>query len=143
MTPATTARFIAAAANCCSRTRTRLYPGALIASLSIPWGEAKSDDDLGGYHLVWTRDMVNSVTGLAGGRRSCDTALRALIYLACAQRPDGGFPQNFWIDGRAVLEAASNSTKSRFRSCSHGGCTSGRLEGLRSVSDGAARAACS
>src|SRR5208283_3621251 len=75
------------------------YPGALIASLSIPWGEAKSDEDLGGYHLVWTRDMVNSVSGLAASGE-ITTALRALIYLACAQRPDGGFPQNFWIDGR-------------------------------------------
>jgi glucoamylase len=77
----------------------KTYPGALIASLSIPWGEAKSDEDLGGYHLVWTRDMVNSVTGLAA-TGDLATALRALIYLACAQRPDGGFPQNFWIDGR-------------------------------------------
>jgi glucoamylase len=77
----------------------KTYPGALIASLSIPWGEAKSDDDLGGYHLVWTRDMVNSVTGLAAAG-DVSTALRALIYLACAQRPDGGFPQNFWIDGQ-------------------------------------------
>ena len=77
----------------------KTYPGALIASLSIPWGEAKGDEDLGGYHLVWTRDMVNSVTGLlASGDTS--TALRALIYLACSQRPDGGFPQNFWIDGQ-------------------------------------------
>ena len=74
------------------------YPGAMIASLSIPWGESKSDEDLGGYHLVWTRDLVNSVTGLiASGDTS--TALRALIYLACSQRPDGGFPQNFWVDG--------------------------------------------
>ena len=74
------------------------YPGALIASLSIPWGEAKGDEDLGGYHLVWTRDMVNSATGLlAAGDHS--TPLRALIYLACSQHEDGGFAQNFWVDG--------------------------------------------
>jgi glucoamylase len=74
------------------------YPGAMIASLSIPWGEVKGDEDLGGYHLVWTRDMVNSATGLiAAGEHA--TAVRALIYLACSQQADGGFPQNFWIDG--------------------------------------------
>ena len=28
------------------------------------------------------------------------TPLRALIYLAVSQREDGGFYQNFWIDGR-------------------------------------------
>ncbi|MBI2997387.1 MAG: glucan 1,4-alpha-glucosidase [Deltaproteobacteria bacterium] len=74
------------------------YPGAMIASFSIPWGEAKGDEDMGGYHLVWTRDMVNSVTGLLAAGNS-ETALRALIYLATSQQVDGGFPQNFWIDG--------------------------------------------
>ena len=76
----------------------KTYPGSFIASLSIPWGEAKGAEDRGGYHLVWTRDMVNSATGLlaAGNVR---TPLRALIYLAASQQADGGFPQNFWIDG--------------------------------------------
>jgi glucoamylase len=53
---------------------------------------------LGGYHLVWTRDMVNSATGLLACGDTT-TPRRALVYLACTQRPDGGFPQNFWIDG--------------------------------------------
>ncbi|HKD69556.1 MAG TPA: glycoside hydrolase family 15 protein [Candidatus Binataceae bacterium] len=76
----------------------KTYPGALIASLSIPWGEVKGDEDLGGYHLVWTRDMVNSATGLlASGNATL--ALRALIYLAATQLDDGGFYQNFWING--------------------------------------------
>jgi glucoamylase len=76
----------------------KLYPGAMIASLSIPWGEDKSDDDLGGYHLVWTRDMVNCASALLAVGDSL-TPLRALIYLAITQREDGGFYQNFWIDG--------------------------------------------
>ncbi|HYB92290.1 MAG TPA: glycoside hydrolase family 15 protein [Candidatus Binataceae bacterium] len=76
----------------------KTYPGAIIASLSIPWGEVRGDEDLGGYHLVWTRDMVASATGLlASGDTS--TPARALVYLACSQRPDGGFAQNFWING--------------------------------------------
>ncbi len=76
----------------------KTYSGAFIASASIPWGAAKSDDDLGGYHLVWTRDMVQSATSLLACGRT-DTARRALVYLACTQRADGGFAQNFWIDG--------------------------------------------
>ncbi|HJU09567.1 MAG TPA: glycoside hydrolase family 15 protein [Candidatus Binataceae bacterium] len=75
------------------------YAGAMIASLSIPWGEAHGDEDLGGYHLVWTRDMVNSATGLLAAG-DIVTPLRALIYLACTQQKDGGFPQNFWVDGQ-------------------------------------------
>jgi len=76
----------------------KTYPGALIASLSIPWGEAKGDSDRGGYHLVWTRDMVNTATGLLAAGNT-ETPLRALIYLAASQQEDGGFPQNFWING--------------------------------------------
>lgn len=76
----------------------KTYSGALIASLSIPWGEAKGDDDQGGYHLVWTRDMVNSAAGLLAAGQT-ETALRALIFLAVSQQADGGFPQNFWLDG--------------------------------------------
>ncbi|HVG27542.1 MAG TPA: glycoside hydrolase family 15 protein, partial [Acidobacteriaceae bacterium] len=76
----------------------KTYTGAFIASASIPWGASKSDDDLGGYHLVWTRDMMQSATALLACGRT-DTARRALVYLACTQHPDGGFSQNFWIDG--------------------------------------------
>ncbi len=54
-----------------------------IASLAIPWGEAKGDADSGGYHLVWTRDMVSSAAG------ETKTALRSLIYLATTQEEDG------------------------------------------------------
>ncbi|HLO10592.1 MAG TPA: glycoside hydrolase family 15 protein, partial [Desulfobacteria bacterium] len=76
----------------------KTYPGAFIASLSIPWGESKDDDDRGGYHLVWTRDMVNTATGLLAAGNT-ESPLRALIYLAVSQQADGGFSQNFWIDG--------------------------------------------
>ncbi|MDE2260940.1 MAG: glucan 1,4-alpha-glucosidase [Gammaproteobacteria bacterium] len=76
----------------------KTFAGAFIASMSIPWGEARGAEDMGGYHLVWTRDMINTVTGLlaAGNTR---TPLRALVYLAVSQQPDGGFPQNFWLNG--------------------------------------------
>jgi glucoamylase len=76
----------------------KTYSGAFVASASIPWGQAKGDDDLGGYHLVWTRDMVQTATALLACGRA-ETARRALVYLACTQQPDGGFAQNFWIDG--------------------------------------------
>ncbi|WGV27420.1 glycoside hydrolase family 15 protein [Halotia branconii] len=77
----------------------KIYPGALIASLAIPWGEAKDDQDQGGYHLVWTRDMVSSVAGLVAAGKN-ETAVRSLIYLATSQQEDGGFAQNFWVDGK-------------------------------------------
>lgn len=75
------------------------FPGGLIASLSIPWGFNKGDDDLGGYHLVWPRDLVESAGGLlAAGAR--DDVRRVIEYLAVTQEEDGHWPQNMWLDGR-------------------------------------------
>ncbi len=74
-------------------------PGGLIASLSIPWGFSKGDDDLGGYHLVWPRDMVEAAGGLlAIGAK--DEVRQALTYLEATQEDDGHWPQNMWMDGR-------------------------------------------
>lgn len=78
----------------------KLIPGALLASLAVPWGFSKGDGDLGGYHLVWPRDMVQSAGGLlaAGAKHE---AREALVYLAATQHADGHWPQNMWVDGSA------------------------------------------
>jgi glucoamylase len=79
----------------------KLYQGAFVASLTIPWGQARNDEaGKGGYHLVWTRDMVESAMGLLAAGNTAGP-LRALIYLATHQDEDGGFPQNFWVNGEA------------------------------------------
>jgi glucoamylase len=78
----------------------KVYPGALVASMSIPWGETKSDLDLGGYHLVWTRDLVKSASALLATGQTA-TPLRSLIWIACIQEANGGVPQNSWINGDA------------------------------------------
>jgi glucoamylase len=78
----------------------KTFQGALVASMSIPWGETKDDSDLGGYHFVWTRDLAQSATALLATGQT-GTPLRALIWLAAIQRTDGSFPQNSWINGNA------------------------------------------
>jgi glucoamylase len=75
------------------------YSGALIASLSIPWGEVEDGANPTGYHLVWVRDMINSATALLAAGNT-ETPLRALTFLAASQEADGGFPQNFWLSGK-------------------------------------------
>ncbi|TRC76602.1 glucan 1,4-alpha-glucosidase [Mesorhizobium sp. WSM4310] len=80
--------------------RSTAMPGAAVASLSIPWGFNKGDDDLGGYHLVWPRDLVETAGGfLAAG--DAGSALQILEYLRSIQQPDGHWPQNAWLDGSA------------------------------------------
>jgi len=73
--------------------------GGIIASLSIPWGFNKGDEDLGGYHLVWPRDLVENAGGLLAGGAE-DDAVRVLHYLEATQEADGHWPQNMWLDGR-------------------------------------------
>jgi glucoamylase len=78
----------------------KTFQGAFVASLSIPWGDTKNDSDRGGYHLVWTRDMVQTATALLACGQT-ESPLRALIWLACVQAADGGMPQNSLITGEA------------------------------------------
>ncbi len=78
----------------------KTYQGAFVASPSIPWGEARNDENgRGGYHMVWTRDMVEVALALlaAGYTRA---PLRAVINLAARQEEDGSFWQNAWVDAR-------------------------------------------
>ena len=74
------------------------FPGGMIASLSIPWGFNKGDNDLGGYHLVWPRDLVESSGGLLAIGAHSD-ASRVLKYLMATQEADGHWAQNMWLDG--------------------------------------------
>ena len=72
--------------------------GAMIASLSIPWGHSKGDHELGGYHLVWPRDLVNSAGALIALGHDV-MARRTLRYLLSTQEADGRWAQNLWLDG--------------------------------------------
>jgi glucoamylase len=75
------------------------FLGGIIASLSIPWGFNKGDEDLGGYHLVWPRDLVETAGALLAAGAVND-AVRVLRYLEATQEADGNWAQNLWLDGR-------------------------------------------
>ena len=76
--------------------RDKTYPGAMIASLSVPWGNSR--DDRGGYHLIWPRDLVQCATALLalGAEQEARDTLR---YLMATQKQDGSWYQNQWLDG--------------------------------------------
>ncbi|MBX9650298.1 MAG: glycosyl hydrolase [Xanthobacteraceae bacterium] len=74
----------------------KTYPGAMVASLSIPWGD--SGDERGGYHLVWPRDLVECAGALlAFGSES--EARDTLRYLIATQNSQGHWYQNQWLGG--------------------------------------------
>jgi len=74
----------------------KTYPGAMVASLSVPWGD--SGDERGGYHLVWPRDLVEcagAFLALGAEPEARDT----LRYLVATQTEDGHWFQNQWLGG--------------------------------------------
>lgn len=90
--------------------------GALIASLSIPWGEKQSEtpgNKIGGYHLIWPRDHYHvALAMLYSG--DLETPMNALRFLKKIQYKknsgawdlgpryilkEGAFPQNTWVTG--------------------------------------------
>jgi len=80
----------------------KTYPGAMVASLSVPWGD--SGEERGGYHLVWPRDLVScagALLALGAEEETCDT----LRYLIATQHPDGHWNQNQWLGGKAFWDA--------------------------------------
>ncbi len=85
----------------------KTFPGAMIASMSIPWGFAVKADvpGVGGYHLIWARDLYECATAmlLAGDRAAAERALNYLFTVQ--QKPDGSFPQNSWLDGKPYWTA--------------------------------------
>ncbi len=74
----------------------KTYPGTMVASLSVPWGNTR--DEIGGYHLVWPRDLVECAGALLalGGVAEARNTLR---YLIATQRADGHWNQNQWLGG--------------------------------------------
>jgi glucoamylase len=74
----------------------RTEPGATVASLSIPWGNTRND--IGGYHLVWSRDLVETA-GAFVALGSVEVARRTVAHLIASQDPDGHWTQNQWVDG--------------------------------------------
>lgn len=85
----------------------KTFRGAMIASMSVPWGNAVKADapTVGGYHLIWARDLYEIATALlaAGDRAAAERALNYLFTVQ--QKPDGSFPQNSWLDGKPYWTA--------------------------------------
>jgi glucoamylase len=91
---------------CIKAMEDKVNKGAIIASMSIPWGDCKDgytggyhDSNAGGYHLVWGRDLYNMATAaMAVGDFA--TACNIVGYFdTVIQETNGSMPQNTWIDG--------------------------------------------
>ncbi|HEX4078719.1 MAG TPA: glycoside hydrolase family 15 protein [Rhizomicrobium sp.] len=74
----------------------KTYRGAIVASLSIPWGD--TSQSRGGYHLVWPRDLVETA-GAFVAIEAYHSARDVMSYLIATQQEDGHWYQNQWLGG--------------------------------------------
>jgi glucoamylase len=92
-------------ANVLKASEDKTFPGAVVASLASPWGQAVSAGDpnntyFGSYREVFARDLYETFTGLllAGDRATAQATVRFLFERQ--QLPDGSMPRNSLVNGK-------------------------------------------
>ncbi len=73
--------------------------GTFVAGPGTPWGDATGDDNRGGYHLVWERDMYEFSSALIVAGDTADPKRALLWAFDKQQQSDGHFPQNSYVTG--------------------------------------------
>ena len=97
-------------ANVIKASEDKTFPGAIVASLASPWGQAISAGDpantyFGSYREVFARDLYEAWTGLvaAGDLTTARAATRFLFERQ--QLPDGSMPRNSLVNGRVAPDS--------------------------------------
>jgi glucan 1,4-alpha-glucosidase len=97
-------------ANVVKASEDKTFPGAIVAGLVSPWGQAVSAGDpnntyFGSYREVFARDLYEAWTGLmAAGDRA--TARDAVLFLFERQQlADGSMPRNSLVNGKTAPDS--------------------------------------
>jgi glucoamylase len=97
-------------ANVLKASEDKTFPGALVASLASPWGQAVSAGDpnnkfFGSYREVFARDVYESWTGLLldGDQQTARDVVNFMFQ--DQQRPDGSFPRNSLVNGQLAPDS--------------------------------------
>lgn len=114
--PAAQRRAYHLSANVLKASEDKTFPGAIVASLASPWGQAVSAGDtpggrpvyFGSYREVFARDLYESFTGLlaTGDTATAQAAVRFLFERQ--QLADGRFPRNSLLNGRAAPDTGGD-----------------------------------
>ena len=88
----------------------KTFPGASVASLASPWGQAVSAGDpnntyFGSYREVFARDLYETFTGLQaiGDLETAEQTVRFLFERQ--QLPNGSMPRNSLINGKVAPDS--------------------------------------
>src|SRR5262249_39805008 len=94
-------------ANVVKASEDKTFPGAIVAGLASPWGQAVSAGDptntyFGSYPQVFARDLYEAWTGwMAAGDTA--TARDATLFLFNRQQlADGSMPRNSLVNGKVA-----------------------------------------
>jgi len=97
-------------ANVLKASEDKTFPGAIVASMASPWGQAVSAGDpamtyFGSYREVFARDLYETFTGLlaAGDTATARDTVRFLFERQ--QQPDGSIPRNSLVNGRTAPDS--------------------------------------
>jgi glucan 1,4-alpha-glucosidase len=97
-------------ANVLKASEDKTFPGAVVASLASPWGQAVAAGDpaqsfFGSYREVFARDLYESFTGLlAAGDLATATATVRFLFER-QQQPDGSMPRNSLVNGKTAPDS--------------------------------------
>jgi glucoamylase len=107
-------------ANVVKASEDKTFPGAIVASLASPWGQAISAGDpnntyFGSYREVFARDLYEAWTGLVADG-DLATARDAVTFLFDRQQQaDGSMPRNSLVNGKP----APDSFNTQLDECSY------------------------
>ena len=88
----------------------KTFPGAIVASLASPWGQAISAGDpantyFGSYREVFARDLYETWTGLVADGDLATARDATLFLFERQQLPDGSMPRNSLVNGKTAPDS--------------------------------------
>jgi glucoamylase len=94
-------------ANVVKSSEDKTFPGAIVASLASPWGQAVSAGDpantyFGSYREVFSRDLYEAWTALLTDGDLATARAATRFLLERQQLPDGSLPRNSLVNGKAA-----------------------------------------
>ena len=97
-------------ANAVKSSEDKTFPGAIVASLASPWGQATSAGDpantyFGSYREVFARDLYEAFTALLTDGDLTTARATTRFLLLQQQLPDGSMPRNSLVNGKVAPDS--------------------------------------
>ncbi|WP_407343115.1 glucodextranase DOMON-like domain-containing protein [Pengzhenrongella phosphoraccumulans] len=97
-------------ANVLKASEDKTFPGAIVASLASPWGQAVAAGDpaqtyFGSYREVFARDLYETFTGLVAAGDLATARSTVKFLFERQQQADGSMPRNSLINGKLAPDS--------------------------------------